>query len=108
MKTDASRAVDSPIITAEEKLVSLSDRELVAVLVTEVRHALWGDELAPGAGRLTDEEQGHPMRMPAGGLRTASVCVERDNPAALKLYESVGFEPVRKIMPCEKAGGKRR
>ena len=43
-------------------------------------------------------------RLQAGGLRTATVCVEDDNPAALKRYESVGFEPVRKIMTYERAG----
>jgi mycothiol synthase len=36
--------------------------------------------------------------MQAAGLHTATVCVECDNPAALRLYASAGFEPVRKIL----------
>jgi mycothiol synthase len=36
--------------------------------------------------------------MQAAGLHTAAVCVECDNPAALRLYESAGFVPVRKIL----------
>ncbi len=36
-------------------------------------------------------------RMQAAGLRTATVCVESANQAALRLYQSVDFEPVRKL-----------
>lgn len=41
-------------------------------------------------------------RLQAAGLRTATVCAECHNPAAMRLYESVGFEPVRKILSFER------
>lgn len=40
--------------------------------------------------------------MKARGMKTAGVCVESDNPAAIKLYESTGFHPQNKILAFEK------
>jgi mycothiol synthase len=37
-------------------------------------------------------------RMKASGMRMAIVCAEYDNPGALKLYESVGFHPVNRLV----------
>ncbi len=41
-------------------------------------------------------------RWQQAGLRTATVCVESGSPAALRLYESVGFAPARKLLTFTK------
>lgn len=41
-------------------------------------------------------------RLRAAGVRRAAVGVDSDNPTAQRLYESVGFEPVRKLLMYER------
>ena len=42
-------------------------------------------------------------QMRARGMKTASVCVESDNPAAQRLYEAVGFRAIHRICTYTKA-----
>jgi ribosomal protein S18 acetylase RimI-like enzyme len=37
-------------------------------------------------------------RLKSEGMTEASVCADSDNPAAIRLYESVGFQKVKRLL----------
>jgi mycothiol synthase len=41
-------------------------------------------------------------RLQSEGMTEASVCAESDNPAAIRLYESVGFQKVKHLLTYRK------
>jgi ribosomal protein S18 acetylase RimI-like enzyme len=41
-------------------------------------------------------------RLKAEGMKKADVCTGHDNPSAIRLYESVGFQFARRLLAYEK------
>jgi ribosomal protein S18 acetylase RimI-like enzyme len=53
-----------------------------------------------GLGKALLFEAFHRLR--SEGMTEASVCAENDNPAAISLYESVGFQKVKRLLTFRK------
>jgi mycothiol synthase len=106
-----TKFMQSPVYVPEHEIFVMSPENQVASFCI-----IWTDELnkashfepvgthpdfqGKGLGKnLLNEAL---RRLKSEGMREASVCVDHDNPNALRLYESVGFQKFKKLLTYEK------
>ena len=105
------RFMQSPVYVAEyEIFVTAADGQVASYCI------IWMDELNKSG--LFEPVGTHPnfqgkglgkgllfeglRRLQVEGMREASVCAESTNPAAIHLYEAVGFQKVKKLLTFKK------